>query len=746
MKIITNYWIFYNHWYFFMFCGMKFHVMFYISYTKGMKKNFLFTMLAVLFALFWFGGVSLAYDVAQIGNTWYETLSNAISGAQAGDVIKLLWDTTEISFYVAANKDFILDLNWYTLTLKNTTSSCAWDLVDGTCYDYIYGNLTIKDSATNGKVVVNDAWMMPRTWGTLTIENWIFDTQTNYKDYMFYLWWGTLHIIDWTFNGYYNIVNCYADWDLALGWTVIIDSWYFITNENDGWNTTIMWYENSDITINWWTFIMNATDWEYVFYIWEGTLNGWVSANNAIATIKWWEFIWPVSAEDGAKLSIEWWVFSIEPDASYIKSWYYAKERDDSKYEITQIQEITTIEISWVTSPMSWANPTIEGLTITEWLTITNTEESKPQWKDWDTVLSGSDIFESSKSYTLVVPFTVDTWYVLASSPTASGNDNPTNADVTVSWVILTYYVASWYTVTFNTNGGNNIESQEITIWNKAEKPADPTKDGFTFKGWYSDEALTTEYDFASDVSSDITLYAKWEKVNSSNSSTSWWGGWSWKGTSSRTDNDKSTDTDKKSDDTQNTNTELENYNADKDTPEVVNYNPDLPADQQTLSDGLTPEMHEAYEFAKENWITTMPTILDADMYGPLDRIAMAKMLSNYATNVLGKTPDTTREVPNFPDINEQLDAEYWNAVTLAYQLGIMWINIDEFRPFDIVTRAEFATALSRMLYGIADGIELYYEPHMQKLLEEKIITVADPDMLELRGYVMIMLMRSAKK
>jgi hypothetical protein len=67
-----------------------------------------------------------------------------------------------------------------------------------------------------------------------------------------------------------------------------------------------------------------------------------------------------------------------------------------------------------------------------------------------------------------------------------------------------------------------------------------------------------------------------------------------------------------------------------------------------------------------------MPTIQEADMNGNLNRIAMAKMLSQYAINVLGKTPDTTKEVPNFPDVDAQLDADYNNGVTLAYQLGIM--------------------------------------------------------------------------
>jgi hypothetical protein len=48
-------------------------------------------------------------------------------------------------------------------------------------------------------------------------------------------------------------------------------------------------------------------------------------------------------------------------------------------------------------------------------------------------------------------------------------------------------------------------------------------------------------------------------------------------------------------------------------------------------------------------------------MYGPLTRIAMAKMLSQYAINVLGQTPDTSKVVPNFPDVSAKLDADYNN-------------------------------------------------------------------------------------
>ena len=155
-------------------------------------------------------------------------------------------------------------------------------------------------------------------------------------------------------------------------------------------------------------------------------------------------------------------------------------------------------------------------------------------------------------------------------------------------------------------------------------------------------------------------------------------------------------------------------------------------------------EFKDAYEFASKNKITTMDSIDLANMEWWLNRISMAKMLSNYATNVLGKEPADVI-VPEFSDVSEKLNEEYGNAVDLAYQLWIMWIWVDKFRPYDPVTRAEFATALSRMLYGLADWLDKYYTTHMEKLKEEWIISNTDPSLKELRWYVMIMLMRSAK-
>lgn len=74
------------------------------------------------------------------------------------------------------------------------------------------------------------------------------------------------------------------------------------------------------------------------------------------------------------------------------------------------------------------------------------------------------------------------------------------------------------YTVTFNSNGGSSVASQTVKSGNKATSPTNPTKaedeyKSYTFEGWYSDEALTTAYDFTAAVTANVTLYAKWTET-----------------------------------------------------------------------------------------------------------------------------------------------------------------------------------------------------------------------------------------
>ena len=66
------------------------------------------------------------------------------------------------------------------------------------------------------------------------------------------------------------------------------------------------------------------------------------------------------------------------------------------------------------------------------------------------------------------------------------------------------------YTVTFDSNGGSEVASQTVESGETATEPTAPTKAGADFVYWCSDEELTTEYDFDTPVTADITLYAKW--------------------------------------------------------------------------------------------------------------------------------------------------------------------------------------------------------------------------------------------
>lgn len=69
-------------------------------------------------------------------------------------------------------------------------------------------------------------------------------------------------------------------------------------------------------------------------------------------------------------------------------------------------------------------------------------------------------------------------------------------------------------TVTFDSNQGTAVDSQLVTVGDKVVKPADPTKKGYTFSGWFTDEDCTNAYDFDADVDGtqpEFTLYAGWK-------------------------------------------------------------------------------------------------------------------------------------------------------------------------------------------------------------------------------------------
>lgn len=82
-----------------------------------------------------------------------------------------------------------------------------------------------------------------------------------------------------------------------------------------------------------------------------------------------------------------------------------------------------------------------------------------------------------------------------------------------------TYGVERAVTVNFESNQGTAVDSQLVTVGSKVVKPADPTKEGYTFTGWFIDEDCTNAYDFdtvVDGVEPEFTLYAGWKTAESS--------------------------------------------------------------------------------------------------------------------------------------------------------------------------------------------------------------------------------------
>src|SRR5690606_6110312 len=67
------------------------------------------------------------------------------------------------------------------------------------------------------------------------------------------------------------------------------------------------------------------------------------------------------------------------------------------------------------------------------------------------------------------------------------------------------------YTVTFDSNGGTSVASQDVLYGEKAAEPPAPKKKDHTLVGWFTDIDLTVPFDFDTAITGDLTLYAKWD-------------------------------------------------------------------------------------------------------------------------------------------------------------------------------------------------------------------------------------------
>ena len=684
--------------------------------------------------------------------------------------IKLIWDGVNTQRWIQVN----LDLSNVTLNLENVKIEWVTYYSINICWGVENLILNIKDSDIAWWWAVNLWW---KNW-TVNIEDsvleWINDKSYNAD------WWnnfGTV-ILEWdttnqttehseaynvtiknsiikarqtTWNKQFAIIfnNPSADNNVIIDWESIISyEWNLFAYIDWSANKLIVknWTFSWDVswyTIEWKCSIKNS-EWTYDVRDCPESINFAMSTNKDV--------VFPLVLRDD-------WTINLNETVAVLKKtdlpvvWLYAWLVSDNATEVslnTSAKVISNIDnVDWQ-----------KLLFFNDWSKIWVFTEVKEWWvfSSYDKFITNSNDYKEIASNPIDFVFNtwdkiVDPFNVYATNwiDEISWYNEIKNTEWDIIWYSLHYnewnswfYAPAMYTIKFVNEDGKTVSENKYNYWTLAaditpstnpSKAADSSYT-YTFNKWTPDVVNVTTWATYT-ATYNRTAKSSWGSSSGGGSS-----GWS----SSSSSSSKTTTP------TNNTWSNTTGANTTSNTEEinlgwkVSEESTTATEETSTPDNGYSKEFNDAYTWAFKNGITTMSPIEKADMNAPLTRIAMAKMLSQYAINVLGKAPDTTKVVPNFPDVSAELDAQYNSWVTLAYQLGIMWLNIDNFRPNDLVTRAEFGTALSRMLYGLADGEWAYYETHLAKLMEEKIITVDTPDLQELRGYVMIMLMRSANK
>ena len=201
---------------------------------------------------------------------------------------------------------------------------------------------------------------------------------------------------------------------------------------------------------------------------------------------------------------------------------------------------VTTQNLKYWSNTTEPADPQKEGFTFGGWYTDNSTFNNKftfgnpvklggtvyAKWTENTGVMSfntngGSAVASQTLKYwanptepadPTKEGFTFTGWYISQTSTTKFDFTKPIKTGKTA----FAKWTENTGVMTFNSNGGSAVASQTINYWSKPTKPADPTKEGFTFGGWYTSQEFTTEFDFTAPIKTGKTAFAKWTENDAS--------------------------------------------------------------------------------------------------------------------------------------------------------------------------------------------------------------------------------------
>lgn len=190
--------------------------------------------------------------------------------------------------------------------------------------------------------------------------------------------------------------------------------------------------------------------------------------------------VMPITSEEYNNLKLKY-------DAAYkTAADAYVKQADAAEAELS-------LPATKVSSDMTLPSTTSNGAEITwessnEAIIASNGKVNRPSYKDGDAVVT------------------------LTATITAKSSDKAIRDQIRRKSFEITVEKRDQdkFTVTFNSKGGSTVKKQTVTDGQKAVKPKNPTKKGYTFAGWFNGSKA---YNFNTAVTKNITLTAKWTKV-----------------------------------------------------------------------------------------------------------------------------------------------------------------------------------------------------------------------------------------
>lgn len=187
-----------------------------------------------------------------------------------------------------------------------------------------------------------------------------------------------------------------------------------------------------------------------------------------------------------------------------------------------------------------WDKPYINIVEDTQLTALYNEDESVPRWSVTFSVEKGDTDYgyfnvNNEKKFAYTEPRVIDTTKLEDVLPTYTLNSkckfngwyvdgnkiNPSTYKVTgITNVVVKFFSdvnfnnidddTEYVTVTFDTQGGSKIDPKTVTLNKRLDSLDSPTKEGYEFDGWYLSSSGYQAFDFKSNITQDMTLYAKW--------------------------------------------------------------------------------------------------------------------------------------------------------------------------------------------------------------------------------------------